>query len=104
MGQFLPLFLQPAGLSAANDTEHIAASRIESRIFGYFVIGLSLIAVCDVIPVENILRGNRYVLFSGRSEHSQEVLCACKRFFEFSYSRVIVIFIRLLAARPMIHV
>jgi hypothetical protein len=33
MGQFLPLFLQPAGLSAANETVHIVATRIENRIF-----------------------------------------------------------------------
>jgi hypothetical protein len=32
IGQFLPLFLQPAGLSAANETVHIIATRIESRI------------------------------------------------------------------------
>ncbi|PYK90522.1 MAG: hypothetical protein DME40_08210 [Verrucomicrobia bacterium] len=36
MGQFLPLFLQPAGLSAANETVHIIATRIESRILGNF--------------------------------------------------------------------
>jgi hypothetical protein len=34
IGQFLPLFLQPAGLSAANDTVHIAATKTENRIFG----------------------------------------------------------------------
>jgi hypothetical protein len=33
MGQFLPLFLQPAGLSAANETVQIATVRIENRIF-----------------------------------------------------------------------
>jgi len=32
MGQFLPLFLQPAGLSAAKETVHIAATRIENKI------------------------------------------------------------------------
>ena len=32
MGQFLPLFLQPAGLSAAKETVHIIATRIEKRI------------------------------------------------------------------------
>jgi hypothetical protein len=32
MGQFLPLFLQ-FGLSAAKETVHIAATRIENRIF-----------------------------------------------------------------------
>jgi len=32
IGQFLPLFLQPAGLSAANETVHMAATRIENRI------------------------------------------------------------------------
>jgi hypothetical protein len=32
IGQFLPLFLQPAGLSAAKETVHIAATRIENRI------------------------------------------------------------------------
>ena len=32
MGQFLPLFLQPAGLSAAKETVHIAATKIENRI------------------------------------------------------------------------
>ena len=33
IGQFLPLFLQPAGLAAANETVHIVAIRIENRIF-----------------------------------------------------------------------
>jgi hypothetical protein len=33
IGQFLPLFLQPAGLSAAKETVHIAATRMENRIF-----------------------------------------------------------------------
>ena len=33
MGQFLPLFLQLAGLSAAKETVHIIATRIENRIF-----------------------------------------------------------------------
>ena len=33
IGQFLPLFLQPAGLSAAKETVHIIATRIENRIF-----------------------------------------------------------------------
>ena len=33
IGQFLPLFLQPAGLSAAKETVHIVATRIENRIF-----------------------------------------------------------------------
>jgi hypothetical protein len=33
IGQFLPLFLQPAGLSAAKETVHIAATRIGNRIF-----------------------------------------------------------------------
>ena len=32
IGQFLPLFLQPAGLSAANATVHIIAIRTENRI------------------------------------------------------------------------
>jgi hypothetical protein len=32
IGQFLPLFLQPAGLSAAKETVHIATTRIENRI------------------------------------------------------------------------
>jgi hypothetical protein len=32
IGQFLPLFLQPAGLSAAKETVHIVATRIENRI------------------------------------------------------------------------
>ncbi len=32
MGQFLPLFLQLAGLSAAKETVHIIATRIEKRI------------------------------------------------------------------------
>jgi hypothetical protein len=32
IGQFLPLFLQPAGLSAAKETVHIIATRIENRI------------------------------------------------------------------------
>jgi hypothetical protein len=32
IGQFLPLFLQPAGLSAAKETVHIAATRIENKI------------------------------------------------------------------------
>jgi len=32
IGQFLPLFLQPAGLSAAKETVHIIATRIEKRI------------------------------------------------------------------------
>jgi len=32
MGQFLPLFLQPAGFSAAKETVHIIATRIEKRI------------------------------------------------------------------------
>jgi hypothetical protein len=31
IGQFLPLFLQPAGLSAAKETVHIIATRIENR-------------------------------------------------------------------------
>jgi len=33
IGQFFPLFLQPAGLSAAKETVHIAATRMENRIF-----------------------------------------------------------------------
>ena len=33
IGQFLPLFLQPAGLSAAKEIVHIVATRIENRIF-----------------------------------------------------------------------
>ena len=33
IGQFLPLFLQPAGLSAAKETAHIAAIKMENRIF-----------------------------------------------------------------------
>src|SRR5437879_3930839 len=33
IGQFLPLFLQPAGLSAANVVAQSAAIRIENRIF-----------------------------------------------------------------------
>jgi len=33
IGQFLPLFLQPAGLSAAKDTVQSAATRIENKIF-----------------------------------------------------------------------
>jgi len=32
IGQFLPLFLQLAGLSAAKETVHIIATRIEKRI------------------------------------------------------------------------
>ena len=32
IGQFLPLFLQPAGLSVAKETVHIIATRIEKRI------------------------------------------------------------------------
>ena len=32
MGQFLPLFLQLAGLSAAKETVHIIATKIEKRI------------------------------------------------------------------------
>jgi hypothetical protein len=32
MGQFLPLFLQPAGWSVANATVHIIEIRIENRI------------------------------------------------------------------------
>ena len=32
MGQFLPLFLQPAGLSAANETVQTAAIRMENKI------------------------------------------------------------------------
>jgi hypothetical protein len=32
MGQFLPLFLQLAGLSAAKETVHIIATRIVKRI------------------------------------------------------------------------
>jgi len=32
IGQFLPVFLQ-FGLSAANETVHMAATRIEKRIF-----------------------------------------------------------------------
>ena len=33
IGQFLPLFLQPAGWSAAKETVYIIATRIENRIF-----------------------------------------------------------------------
>jgi len=33
IGQFLPLFLQPAGLSAAKVVEQSAATRIENRTF-----------------------------------------------------------------------
>jgi hypothetical protein len=33
IGQFLPLFLQSAGVSAAKETVHIAATRMENRIF-----------------------------------------------------------------------
>ena len=32
IGQFLPLFLQPAGFSAANATVHIIAIRTDNRI------------------------------------------------------------------------
>ena len=32
IGQFLPLFLQLAGVSAAKETVHIIATRIEKRI------------------------------------------------------------------------
>ena len=32
IGQFLPLFLQLAGLSAAKETVHIIATKIEKRI------------------------------------------------------------------------
>jgi len=32
IGQFLPLFLQLAGLSAAKETVHIIATRIEKKI------------------------------------------------------------------------
>jgi hypothetical protein len=32
IGQFLPLFLQPAGLSTAKEAVHIIAIRIENRI------------------------------------------------------------------------
>jgi len=38
MGQFFPVFLQLAGLSAANETVHIAAIKIEKRTFGYVFI------------------------------------------------------------------
>ena len=40
MGQFLPLFLQPANLSAAKETVHIAATKMENRIFVEFFIEL----------------------------------------------------------------
>jgi hypothetical protein len=40
IGQFLPLFLQLAGLSAAKETVHIIATRIESRILVQFFIAL----------------------------------------------------------------
>jgi hypothetical protein len=39
IGQFLPLFLQPAGLSAAKVVVQTAATRMEKRIFMEFLIG-----------------------------------------------------------------
>ncbi|HZS18725.1 MAG TPA: methyltransferase domain-containing protein [Candidatus Udaeobacter sp.] len=58
IGQFLPLFLQ-FGLSAAKETVHIAASTIESKIFGYFVIGLSLIAIKALMRAKNERMGEQ---------------------------------------------
>jgi hypothetical protein len=47
MGQFLPLFLQPAGLSAAKETVHIAASKMENRIFVLFFMHLVSAEIID---------------------------------------------------------
>src|SRR5207249_11071151 len=46
IGQFLPVFLQ-FGLSAANTVVHMAATRIDNKIFAYFFITLIFIHESD---------------------------------------------------------